>query len=136
MAHVPRCAFSNAGMSPHLVRAITTCLASYTALMANTKSVEAFTFGGQPLIDDFSEHPNATVASAYNICRTVELNLLDKLKSPCHPDSIKELEKSLINVRILGHLLSYGPSETAITEVTRAIISADNQTCMVEGLKD
>ncbi|KZV68374.1 hypothetical protein PENSPDRAFT_540997, partial [Peniophora sp. CONT] len=35
--------------------------------------------------------------------------------------------KNLINVRILGHLLSYGPSDVAIAEVARTIVSAENR---------
>ncbi|KZV68376.1 hypothetical protein PENSPDRAFT_754125 [Peniophora sp. CONT] len=78
---------------------------------------------GQPLRLDFSNHPNPTVRGAYSICHEVEQRLIDN--GALAEDS--DLHKNLINVRILGHLLSYGPSDVAIVEVALAIASAENR---------
>jgi hypothetical protein len=56
----------------------------------------------QVLIADLSAYPNPTVRNAYEMCKNVELRLLND----CAGSSGGSPSKTIHNVRIFGHLLS------------------------------
>ncbi|KAI1784217.1 hypothetical protein LXA43DRAFT_1043365 [Ganoderma leucocontextum] len=74
----------------------------------------------QPLQPDFT-HPNPDVVRAYNVCRAAE-HLINQDRPPRN-DTV---EKMLINVRILGHLLSQSGLllDTALSKVAEDILSS------------
>ena len=82
----------------------------------------------QPLNSDFA-HSNSNVVSAYSTCRLAE-RLVEDRQPPCNESE----GTKLVNIRILGHLLSqsYFLSEHAISEVARAVRSCRDRLRGVE----
>ncbi len=78
----------------------------------------------QPLQADFT-HPSPDVVRAYSVCRIVE-NLIDQDR-PLHNDT---MNTKLIDVRILGHLLSQSSLllDTAISKVADDVLSSQANT--------
>ena len=76
----------------------------------------------QPLSTDF-DHPSPTVVGAYSICRKAEHDI--NLSQTHLPRDNPTVRVKLINIRILGHLLSQSRflSDMAISTVARAIVS-------------
>ena len=74
----------------------------------------------QPHHQDFA-HSNSSVVSAYTTCRLAERLVLEDRRPPCNESE----GTKLVNIRILGHLLSqsYFLSEYSISEVARAVLS-------------
>nr|VWO98015.1 Lysophospholipase 1 (EC (Phospholipase B 1) [Ganoderma boninense] len=72
----------------------------------------------QPLTAHFT-HPNRDTVNAYELCYLAE-RVVDPIQS--HSDTVRA---KLVNIRILGHLLSQSGllSETAISKVAQDIIS-------------
>ncbi|KAI0054413.1 hypothetical protein BV25DRAFT_1895666 [Artomyces pyxidatus] len=77
--------------------------------------------GPEPLVSTF-DHSSPSVKVAYQVCYRAEQHLLELQKQ----DSSKELDKKLINIRVLAHLLSYGPSDAAIAHVSRVILGCED----------
>ena len=78
----------------------------------------------QPLDADFT-HPSPHVVSAYKICYLAE-GVVNPIENPLLYFAQDETMKlKLINIRILGHLLSQPGflSDRAISEIARSIIS-------------
>ena len=78
----------------------------------------------QPLNADFT-HPSPHVVSAYKICYLAE-GVVNPIENPLSYFAQDEAMKlKLINIRILGHLLSQSGflSDRAISEIARSIIS-------------
>ncbi|KAI1786074.1 hypothetical protein LXA43DRAFT_1035354 [Ganoderma leucocontextum] len=78
---------------------------------------------GQPLEADFT-HPSPYVASAYRICYLAE-HAINPTQNRWPTPRDETVKTKLINIRILGHLLSQSGflSDTAISEVARSIMS-------------
>lgn len=77
-----------------------------------------------PLSDRF-QHYNRTVESAYAICRDTEQSILNALDLATNKKERTVESKRLINIRILGHLLTRGSSDTAIAYITSSIVSCE-----------
>jgi hypothetical protein len=90
-------------------------------------------FSPRPLSETFT-HVNPTVLSSYNICRDAEQKIMHRL-SNANDDLCIELNQRLINVRILGHLLSYGPSDASIAYLAHSIVSTGDYAGESEGKK-
>ncbi len=77
----------------------------------------------QPLKADFT-HPSPFVVSAYRICYLAE-HVVKSIPGHLPPREETVNLPTLVNIRILGHLLSQSPFflDTAILEVARSIIS-------------
>ena len=87
----------------------------------------------EPLPIDF-QHPRPTVVSAHERCREVEATIMRKLNETSIESVAVVLRKELVNVRILGHLLTVGPSDFAKAHIAKTIISCeDDQTLIAQG---
>ena len=81
---------------------------------------------GQKL-DNHWHHASSAVTSAYRICLDLERQLIHQLDSPLSTAiATKELQWKLVNIRILGYLLTTGPSETAQTHIAKTILTENN----------
>ena len=82
---------------------------------------------GQKL-DNNWHHASSVVTSAYQICLDLERQLIHQLDSPAPTATIatQELQRNLVNIRILGYLLTTGPSETARTHIAKTILTENN----------
>jgi hypothetical protein len=103
--------------------------------MANAVRVEALP-SPRPL-GDFM-HTSPSILSAYNQCRAVEEFLSP---DPRDPPKDGDTKIKLVNVRILGYLLIYLPTDTAIAHLASSIFSAGgesgtDQLCSVENLAE
>lgn len=80
---------------------------------------------GEPLLRNLvHNHPN--VVSMYDCCRNAEQQLLDSLATNVSASKrVKHsLKNSLICIRVLGHLLAYGPTLVAQQRVADDISKA------------
>lgn len=77
---------------------------------------------GKKLRDDWT-HLSPVVDTAYGICLDVEKELMRQQTPTLTAVEAKALEKELINTRILGYLLVFGPTDTARRHVANAILT-------------
>ena len=77
---------------------------------------------GKKLDNDWA-HLSPAVTAAYQLCLDVEKELMDKRTSTLTATEAKDLEKKLVNTRILGYLLIFGPSEEARGHVAKSILT-------------
>lgn len=71
------------------------------------------------------DSPSADLVSAYKICFDAERIVLTNLESTSIEGRKSELLKKLKNVRILGHLLAYGPSDESKNHIATTILYSD-----------
>ena len=64
-------------------------------------------------LSDFFSHTSPNVVHAYKRCRAVEKDVMERGES----------ERDLVDVRILGYLLVFAPTDAALAHVTAAINS-------------
>lgn len=85
-------------------------------------------------------HPDQAILNAHSRCRAAETSLLLKLRSDTtnlNPESAADdsevlLDKCLVNVRILGHLLSVVPSDTARSYIAEQVLSCEDDAALIE----
>lgn len=77
---------------------------------------------GTKLSDDWT-HTSQDVTTAYQICLGVESCLMPQQGSNYTQAEKKRMEKNLINIRILGYLLIYGPTDIAREHIARTILT-------------
>lgn len=68
-------------------------------------------------------NPSATIFSAHNICLRAEQQVSVRLDAPNTVTQSRLLQKDLVNIRILGHLLTVGPTLVAQEYVASSISS-------------
>lgn len=87
----------------------------------NTDSVKS-----EPLPTDFT-HPSPTILEAHDICRNVETDLLTTLSHAMTGGERAVVNRKLINIRILGHLLTFAPSDRGKAHVASGIVACSSQ---------
>lgn len=73
-------------------------------------------------------HDLPSVVSAYTKCRLSDIQIVKDLQI----DSEAAANKDLINIRILGYLLLYGPSQHAIAQVAKEIRSCRSDQDLID----
>lgn len=81
---------------------------------------------GKKLSDDWT-HLSPAVAAAYGVCLDVEKELMRKQTPALTAVETKAVEKRLVNIRILGYLLVFGPTDTAREHVANTILAEKDQ---------
>lgn len=79
-------------------------------------------------------HPNPTVLDAHNICLRAEKHFRSQLATTTSTSQRAIIEKQLVNVRIVGHLLSAGPTDTARQHIANLL--TDSRTSEVASEHD
>ena len=87
----------------------------------NTDSVK-----GEPLPTDFT-HPSPTILESHKICRNVETDLLSTLSNAMAGGEHAIVKRKLINIRILGHFLTFAPSDSGKAHVASGIVACSSQ---------
>ncbi|KAK0458291.1 uncharacterized protein EV420DRAFT_1309047 [Desarmillaria tabescens] len=77
-------------------------------------------------------HPEPTVVSAYERCRIVEKNIMRQIDETALESELKLLNKYLVDVRILGYLLTFGPTIEAISHVADTTICCEDDDAVVK----
>ena len=77
---------------------------------------------GKKLCDDWT-HPSLAISTAYEICLHVEKEFMRQNTPNLPKDDAEALEKNLVNIRILGYLLVFGPTDTSREHVARMILA-------------
>ena len=77
---------------------------------------------GEQLSDDWT-HPSPTVVAAYRVCLELEKTLTGQGTQISSAIEKRALEKKLVNIRILGYLLVFGPTDTAREHVARTVLA-------------
>jgi len=77
---------------------------------------------GQKLSDHWT-HLFPAVAAAYDFCLEVEKELMGQQSSIITATDTKALEKKLVNIRILGYLLMYVPTNAAREHIAKTILT-------------
>jgi len=77
---------------------------------------------GEKLSDDWT-HVFPAVAAAYEACLEVEKELMRQQTSILTATDTKALEKKLVNIRILGYLLIFAPTNTAREHIAKTILA-------------
>lgn len=67
-------------------------------------------------------HLSPAVAAAYGVCLDVEKELMRQQTPTLTAVEAKVLEKKLVNIRILGYLLEFGPTDTAREHAAKAVL--------------
>lgn len=81
---------------------------------------------GEQLSDDWT-HPSPTVVAAYRACLELEKALANQGAQILSAVENRALEKKLVNVRILGYLLIFGPTDTAREHVARTVLADEEE---------
>lgn len=68
-------------------------------------------------------HPSPTVVATYEVYLRVEEELMRQKTSILTETEPKDLEKKLVNIRILGCLSMFGPMDTACGHVAKTILN-------------
>ena len=77
---------------------------------------------GKKLCDDWT-HPSLAISTAYEICLHVEKEFVRQNTPNLPKDDAEALEKNLVNIRILGYLLVFGPTDASREYVARTILT-------------
>jgi len=78
-------------------------------------------------LDKNFNHSSPTMNSAYMMCFDAEKHILDELQGELTVARKSELRIKLKNIRILGHLLTHGPSDASKTHIMQAVLSSGRQ---------
>ena len=79
---------------------------------------------GKQLSDSWN-HSVPVVIAAYEVCREIEERLMSQLGPSTTRTTTgrRTLEKQLVNIRILGHFLTVGPTDVARGRISRTILT-------------
>lgn len=77
---------------------------------------------GEQLSDHWT-HQSPTVVAAYRVCLELEKSLTGQGTQILSSIEKRALEKKLVNIRTLGYLLVFGPTDTAREHVARTVLA-------------
>ncbi|EKM60575.1 uncharacterized protein PHACADRAFT_246588, partial [Phanerochaete carnosa HHB-10118-sp] len=90
----------------------------------------ATSYEPQPLPSDFV-HQSPTVVGAMNKCRQAEAIIMRDLENNTASADLV-LQKKLVNVRVLGHLLTVVPTSAAQAYIAQLADSCQDEQALVE----
>ena len=77
---------------------------------------------GKKLCDDWT-HPSLAISTAYKVCLDLEKESIRQNAPNLTKANAEALEKKLVNIRILGYLLVFGPTDASREHVAKAVLS-------------
>ena len=77
---------------------------------------------GEKLSSDWT-HVSPAVATAYEVCLEAEEELMHQQTVILTATETKALEKKLVNIRVLGYLLMFGPTDAARENIAKMTLT-------------
>jgi len=84
---------------------------------------------GEKLSDDWT-HESLKITTAYRICLAADKQLQRAQTVPSV--GVKNPDRALVNIRVLGYLLVFGPTDTAREHIASTILKAKDLTSLID----